>query len=83
MKKIQERRLPETVNMQEVRAYMHALLLENRITEQEWDQFELASRIYQPSTVVQPAGKAAHGEKAGQSSDSVQVRIAAVNFLPA
>jgi len=83
MKKIQERRLPETVNLQEVRAYMHACLLENKIAEQEWDQFELAVRIYQSTAVAQPPGRAVLGEKPSQPSDSVQVRIAAVSFLTA
>jgi len=83
MNKVQAGRLPETINLQEVRAYMQDCLLESKITEQDWDEFQLAVRFYLSSTAPQPAGGAVYRDKVSLQQDSVQVRIAAVGFLTA
>jgi len=43
MDMILERRVPEFVNLVEVRAYIYACYLENHISQQEWNQFEAAA----------------------------------------
>lgn len=35
-----EKHLPETVNLLEVRTYMYACYLEDKLTTEEWDAFE-------------------------------------------
>jgi hypothetical protein len=49
MRMLSEKRVPSHVNLLEVRAYIYACYLENKIAMLEWNQFETAMSQYNPS----------------------------------
>lgn len=49
---IRERRFPKHVNLVEVRAYMYACYLENKITTDEWNQFETGVYNLEPTLLL-------------------------------
>jgi hypothetical protein len=52
MKLIQENRFPKHVNLLEVRAYMYACYLENKITTDQWNQFESGIYNLEPTLLL-------------------------------
>ena len=52
MELIHEKRFPKHVNLLEVRAYMYACYLENKITIEEWDQFEAGVYNLDPTLLL-------------------------------
>jgi hypothetical protein len=49
MELIKEKKLPKTVNLLEVRAYLYACYLERKITERELHQFEVRAHRIDPT----------------------------------
>ena len=49
---IRDRRFPKHVNLVEVRAYMYACYLENKITTDEWNQFETGVYNLEPTLLL-------------------------------
>ena len=49
---IRDRRFPKHVNLVEVRAYMYACYLENKITAEEWNQFETGIYNLEPTLLL-------------------------------
>lgn len=49
---IRDRRFPKHVNLVEVRAYMYACYLENKITTEEWNQFETGIDNLEPTLLL-------------------------------
>jgi len=49
---IRDRRFPKHVNLVEVRAYMYACYLENKITTDEWNQFETGIYNLEPTLLL-------------------------------
>ena len=52
MELIHEKQLPKYVNLLEVRAYMYACYLENKITIHEWNQFEAGIDSLDPDLLL-------------------------------
>jgi hypothetical protein len=52
MQLIHEKQLPKHVNLLEVRAYMYACYLEQKITIHQWNEFEIAVFEREPSLLL-------------------------------